>query len=210
MGILGGFSGTVGTVIGSSNKKGDDLIRVKTKKKRTSNTEGQVNQRTKFSLVSKFLMTMNILLKIGFKWIAGVEMSAYNYAFKLALDTAITGTSPDFEIDYSKVQLSFGMLAQVKSATAVLAGDDVNFQWVNNDKSTCDAGDLAVLVVCNASNYELSYSIGDFTRGDLAATLPIPNGEVGDKLLLYLFFQSATDAMIVSSSQYLGTVIATE
>ena len=34
MGILGGFSGTVGTVIGSSNRKGEDIIRVKSKKPR--------------------------------------------------------------------------------------------------------------------------------------------------------------------------------
>ena len=58
MGILGGFSGTVGTVVGSTNKKGDDIIRVKTKRTRTSNTEGQVNQRTKFRLVTGFMQEL--------------------------------------------------------------------------------------------------------------------------------------------------------
>jgi len=40
MGILGGFSGTVGTVVGMTNKNGDDIIRAKSKKPRTSTTEG--------------------------------------------------------------------------------------------------------------------------------------------------------------------------
>ncbi len=31
LGILGGFSGTVGTVVGSTSKKGDDIIRAKSK-----------------------------------------------------------------------------------------------------------------------------------------------------------------------------------
>ena len=48
LGILGGFSGTVGTVIGSSNRKGEDIIRAKTKKTRSVNSESQLHQQTKF------------------------------------------------------------------------------------------------------------------------------------------------------------------
>ncbi|MEI8085632.1 MAG: DUF6266 family protein [Paludibacter sp.] len=210
MGILGGFSGTVGTVIGSSNKNGDDIIRAKSKKTRTSNTEAQVNQRTKFALVTQFLQMLNFLLRIGFKSVADLAgMSAYNYASKMALNDAIVGTAPDFELDYSKVFISKGGLAQVKSATAELAGDDVNFQWIDNEKGVREAADKAVLIVYNVVNFELSYSIGEVTRGDLSGTLAIPNGEVGDKLLMFLFFQSATNALMVSSSQFLGSVTTT-
>lgn len=210
IGILGGFSGSVGTVVGFTNKKGDDIIRAKSKRARTSNTEAQVNHRTKFALVTQFLQTLNFLLKIGFKSIAEpAGMSAYNYAAKMALKDAIVGTAPDFELDYSKVVISKGGLGHVKNTTAVSVGDDVNIQWVMNDDGIGDATDKAVLLVYNVSNFELSYSIGTVTRADLAGKLPIPNGEVGDQLAVYLFFQSATDPTLVSSSQYLGTVITT-
>ena len=78
IGILGGFSGTVGTVIGSSNRKGEDIIRVKSKKPRTSSTEGQINQRTKFRLVTVFLQALNFLLKVGFKKVALLKNIFYH------------------------------------------------------------------------------------------------------------------------------------
>jgi hypothetical protein len=210
MGILGGFSGTVGTVIGSSNKNGDDIIRAKSKRTRTSNTEAQVNQRTKFALVTQFLQMLNFLLRIGLKSVADFAgISPYNYACSATLKNAVIGTAPDFELNYNMVQISEGNLAQVKSATAVLVGDDVNFQWIDNEKGVREAADKAVLIVYNVANFELSYSIGEVTRGDLSGTLPIPNGEVGDKLLMFLFFQSATNPALVSSNQFLGSVTAT-
>ena len=106
-------------------KKGEDIIRVKSKKPCTSNTEAQINQRAKFRLVTGFLQAINFLLKIGFKKVAGDLMSPYNYACQFALKNAISGEAPNFEIDYSKVLISDGGLSQVKGAGAVLAdGDD--------------------------------------------------------------------------------------
>jgi len=211
LGILGGFSGSVGTVVGSTNKKGDDIIRAKSKKTRTSNSEAQVNQRTKFALVTQFLQMLNFLLRIGFKSVADIAgMSAYNYASKMALNDAIVGTAPDFELDYSKVLISKGGLGRMKTGTAAIVAGDVSIQWVNNEKGIGDLTDNAVLLVYNANNFELSYSIGDQTRGSLGGTLPIPNAEIGDKLLVYLFFQSASEQALVSTSQFLGALIVAE
>ena len=78
----------------------------------------------------------------------------------------------------------------------------MNFQWIDNEKGVREAADKAVLMVYNVDNFELSYSIGEVTRGDLSGTLAIPNGEVGDKLSMFLFFQSATNSSLVSSSQF--------
>lgn len=209
-GILGGFSGTVGTVIGSSNRKGDDIIRAKSKNRRISNTEGQVNQRTKFGLVTGFMQPLNPLLKYGCKMVAGNTMTPYNYACKNALDKALTGVAPDVGLDYSKVLISDGQLSQPTGTTAELVEDVVNFKWNDNSSSSTGIGtDKAVMVVYNVENYELSYSIGQVTRASGSGTLPIPNSAVGDKLLFYIFFQSAIDPFDVSSSQYLGTATVT-
>jgi hypothetical protein len=207
IGILGGFTGTVGTVIGSGNRKGDDLIRVKTKKPRTSSTDGQINQRTKFNLVNQFLKALNFLLKIGFKKVAGDLMSPYNYALQFILKNAITGEAPDFEIDYSKVLISDGDLSQVKAASAELTEGNVNFRWEgNSENSLGDSTDKAMMLVYNTNNHELSYSTEQATRQAASGIVPLPNGIAGDKLAVYLFFQSAIDPTSVSTSQYLGSV----
>ena len=207
-GILGGFTGTVGTVIGSGNRKGDDLIRVKSKRPRTSNTEGQANQRTKFGLVTAFMQVINFILKFSFKVVAGDTMSSYNYAVQYALKNAITGEAPDFELDYSKVLISEGQLSRETTAGAELVDGKVNFHWEDNSGSgKCTATDKAVLLVYNIDQSEVSYSIGAVTRGMKAGSLSLPYNQTGDTLLFYLFFQSATDEILVSSSHFLGKVV---
>ena len=208
IGILGGFSGTVGTVVGSTNKKGDDIIRAKTKRPRTSNTEGQANQRTKFGLVTAFMQAINFILKFSFKQVAGDTMSSYNYACQYALKNAITGQTPDFELDYSKVLISEGQLSRETTAGAELVDGKVNFHWEDNSSSgNCASTDKAVLLVYNVDQSELSYSMGAITRGMKAGSLPLPYNETGDSLLFYLFFQSASDETLVSSSHFLGNMV---
>ncbi|MDP4270367.1 MAG: DUF6266 family protein [Bacteroidota bacterium] len=210
MGILGGFSGTVGTVIGSVNKNGDDIIRVKSKKPRTSQTEAQINQRTKFGLVTQFMKPLNPILKVGFAGVTPVSMSPYNYACMLALNKAITGTAPDIELDYSMIRISEGSLAQVVKPTAQLVNGEVKFVWSNNSESSSgDITDQAILVVYNANNSQYSYSIGKTTREALGGTLALPNHEAGDQLQVFLFFKSASGTE-VSTSQYLGTITISE
>ena len=205
LGILGGFTGTVGTVIGSSNRKGEDIIRAKTKKTRTSNSVAQVNQRTKFGLVTAFMQAINFILKFSFKQAAGDAMTPYNYACQYALKNAIAGEAPDFELDYSKVLISEGPLAREAVANAQAVDDKITFSWDDiSENGLCDPKDKAVMVVYNVDKAEISYSDSAVTRGSKTGTLALPYAETGDNLLFYLFFRSETDPTIVSTSQYLG------
>lgn len=208
MGILGGFSGTVGTVVGSTNKKGEDLIRAKSKKSRSVNSPGQVAQQSKFGLVTGFMQGVNPIVKIGMKQIASLEsISPYNYACRYALKNAVMGTDAQPELDYSKIIISDGKLSRIGNATATKEGETIKFSWSENvGTSTGKPSDNVTLVVYNVSNGELSYSIGEVIRSEKTATLAIPYSETDDQLLCYLFFQSATDPNLVSTSQYLGNV----
>lgn len=212
LGILGGFSGTVGTVVGSTNKKGDDIIRARSKKRRSANTEGQVSQQTKFGATTGFMQPLNALLKTGLKQKASAEnMSAYNYACRHALKNAVVGTDAQPELDYSKVIISDGNLSRISGATAIKEGDNIKFSWSDSVESAVGkATDKVNLLVYNVTNGEISYSMGEVLRSAKTANLPIPYSETGDQLLFYLFFQSASDPTLVSTSQYLGTVTVTE
>ncbi len=210
IGILGGFSGSVGTVVGVIKQNGDDMIRAKTKIRRASNTEAQVNQRLKFGLVTQFIKPLNSIISIGFRGVAGNQMSPYNYACKVALTKAITGTTAsDFALDYSKVLMSDGGLNRPSVASAELASGVVNFHWGDNSQtSTGDSTDKVVLLVYNVDKKEISYSVGATTRAGGEGSLPLPYSEVGDQLLTFLFFQSVSDPSQVSQSQFLGSVTA--
>jgi len=65
-GILGGFSGKVGNVVGAS-WKGIDYIRSLPSSVSNPRTPGQVTQRTKFSMVQSFLTSMIPVIRVGFK-----------------------------------------------------------------------------------------------------------------------------------------------
>ncbi len=209
MGILGGFSGTVGTVVGSTNKKGEDIIRAKSKKSRPASSKEQVSQQAKFGAVTRVMRGVNPVLKTGLKNTAAAEnISPYNYACRHALKNAITGTDENPEIDYSKLLLSDGILSRIPDATAVMSNGLANFSWSDAvDNCRGELSDYVCLVVYNVSNGELSFSDGENTRAAKTASVTLPYNSVGDTLLFYLFFRSATNALLVSGSQYLGSGI---
>ena len=154
------------------------------------------------------MQAINFILKFSFKVVAGDAMTAYNYAVQYALKNAMTGEAPDFELDYSKVLISDGQLSRETTAGAELVDGKVNFHWADNSGSgKCTSTDNAVLLVYNVDQSELSYSIGAVTRGMKAGSLPLPYNQTGDTLLFYLFFQSASDETLVSSSHFLGSVV---
>ena len=84
----------------------------------------------------------------------------------------------------------------------------VNFHWEDNSVTGIgEPTDKSVLLIYNENNHQLSYSVGVSTRVSKGGLLPIPNSEIGDKVLLFLFFQSAEDLNIVSRSQFVGSAI---
>src|SRR6476661_1799421 len=64
-GILGGFSGKVGTVVGV--QKGDTYYMRSLPKKRTKFTEAEKINQAKFKLVQDYLQPIKTLLSVGFK-----------------------------------------------------------------------------------------------------------------------------------------------
>ena len=91
-GILGGFSGKTGTVVGSS-RKGISVIRGIAPSIAQPNTEAQLAQRLRFSVVGKFLHPLVPFLRIGFKK-GAVKMSGVNAAMSYNLQNALTGAYP--------------------------------------------------------------------------------------------------------------------
>ena len=153
-------------MVGSTNRKGEDIIRAKSKKARPASTAGQVKQQTKFALVTGFMQGVNPVLNAGLKNAARAEnISPYNYACRHALNNALTGTDQDPELDYANVLLSEGALSRIAGATAVLTDNEVVFGWSDVPAgSKGEAADTVCLVVYNVTIQGEAYNYLNFNK----------------------------------------------
>ena len=200
-GILGGFSGTVGTVIGGS-WKGIEYMRSKPARRTATSSQKQKEQQEKFSVMIKFLSTLNSLLMFSFKSYA-VRMTGANSALSYNLRNAITGTYPAYDVNYSLALVSRGDLPNAQSPAAVAAaGGVINYTWVNNAGTGKAADDdKAILVVyCKAKQASNYVTSGD--RVDEAGTLDV-SAFTGEVVETWIGFFSA-DGRETATSIYTG------
>jgi len=203
-GILGGLSGKVGNIVGGS-WKGIDYIRIKPSSVANPRTEGQVNQRNKFTITLEYLQATKDFIKIGYKSFA-TKKTEFNAAMSYVLNNAVGGIAPNFTIDYSLALLSRGPLSGVLNPTTDLTtAGQVSFDWDDNSaEGNANVTDKAMVLVYNPSKKE-SISIldgSDRTVGSQVVT--IPNTYAGDTVELFMAFVSA-DGTQVSNSVYLGS-----
>ena len=170
-GLLGGFSGTVGTVIGG-NWNGIDYMRSLPviRKKQSS---AQEVQRLKFSLAAKFLRSMKPLLMLSFKNTNG-KMTGQNNALSYTLKNAVTGVYPDFEIDYKMALVARGTLPNAYTPVAAAEASAVRFTWESNEGLGSATGtDKAILVAYHPPTGSSYYTIGDANRNSGTALLKL-------------------------------------
>jgi hypothetical protein len=203
-GILGGFSGKVGQVVGG-NWKGISYMRVHAIPSNPK-TEKQVSQRSKFTTALHFLQPITPFLRTGYKLFT-TKQTAFNAAMSQVLLNAVTGTSPDFQIDYSKVLVSRGSLTSVIQATAEkTVGTTVKIDWIDNSGSGTALGtDKAMILAYNGTKYSAVYEMDTTTRILGTVDFELPSIWVNDTVEVYLGFISE-DGKNVSDSIHLSSV----
>jgi len=127
-GLLGGFTGRLGNVVGYYYR-GVNVIRTIPRKRKGPGKPAQIEQRVKFGMAVKFLKPlapfMNRIHGKCFK-----NMSGYNKLCSLNMKQIITGAWPDFRIDYRQVKLTVGHLPRAVNATIALEKKSrIAVQW---------------------------------------------------------------------------------
>ncbi|MDC8001519.1 DUF6266 family protein [Aequorivita todarodis] len=203
-GILGSLSGKVGSIIGGS-WKGIDYIRIKPASVANPRTEGQVNQRNKFTITLEYLQATSDFIKVGYKAFA-VKKTEFNAAMSYVLNNAVGGIAPNFTIDYSLALLSRGSLSSVLNGSTDLATPgQVTFDWDDNSaEGNANATDKAMVLVYNPSKKESVSILDGADRTVGSQVINIPNTYAGDTVELFMAFVSA-DGTQVSNSVYLGS-----
>nr|WP_294899563.1 DUF6266 family protein [uncultured Pedobacter sp.] len=206
-GILGAFSGKVGTVIGSS-WRGINYMRSLAPKRGNANASNkQLEQQARFAMITAFLNPVKPLLEIGFKNYANGK-TGYNSAHSYNLKNALTGLTPNLAIDYSMVLLSRGDLPGVTTLSAVSSAvATLNLAWTNNagKGKAKDTDQLMVVVFCPTSG-EAIYDLAVATRLDQVLAFDLPAEFSGETVETYIFWLSA-DGKDVSSSKYAGSIV---
>jgi hypothetical protein len=203
-GPLGTFSGRIGNIVGST-WKGKQVIRQIQTTRRTNFSELQIQQQIRFSLIMKLLQPLAALLKQSFSQ-DPARMTRNNKAFSINYRRAITGTWPDFKIDYSLVVLGRGKLsrAAMSSCSSPSAGL-IECKWTNfSHQGNFSMNDKAWFVsYCERLNHwNVQLAIADRGAGFCVSQDPELSGE---SLHVYLGFISA-DGRQSSDSMYAGLV----
>ena len=204
-GILGGFSGKVGTVIGSS-WKGISYMRGRAQNVKNPRTEGQMEQRSKFSLTLEFLKPITAYIRTGYKMYAN-KQTAFNAAMSYIVKNAVSGIYPNYMLDFSQVLVSRGTLTQPLNANAAMSAGKVSVSWTDNSgQGDAQPIDVAMPLAFNTNNGEAVFSTNSATRADQLAELTFPADWAGDTVEIYIGFISA-DGINVANSLYLGSDI---
>ncbi|MCB0674236.1 MAG: hypothetical protein KDC59_19990 [Saprospiraceae bacterium] len=204
-GVLGGFSGKVGNVVGGT-WKGIDYMRIKPANVTNPRTEGQVDQRSKFSTVLRFLQPMTDFLRVGFKLYAN-KMTQFNAAMSYNLNNAITGAYPNFMVDYANALVTRGNLSgAANGAASSPSAGDVQITWDDNSGSgSAQATDKALIVLLNTTRQEAVFTTAGPARSAGTETISVPSEYTGEDVEVFLGFISE-DGSKVANSSYLGSV----
>jgi hypothetical protein len=201
-GILGGFSGKVGTVVGGS-WKGISYMRSLAQNVKNPRTDAQMTQRSKFALTLAFLKPITNYVRVGFKPYA-TKQTAFNAAMSYIVANAISGEYPNHTLDFAKVLVSRGSLFPVENASAEADAGKITISWTDNSGiSDALPTDVAMPLVFNPLKVEAVFSTSAAARADGMAEINLPADWVGDNVEVYLGFVSA-DGKAIANSIYLG------
>lgn len=206
-GILGGFQGTTGTVYGCFWRM-VDVIRAKPRHVKRPPTEEQAKVQMRLSIITNLLAKLANAIKVGYKD-TPKPTSPMNAAVKYNLEKIITGTYPNYLVDYSKLKYSNGERLNIPRSFGVTVEDpaEIIFTWTAEHIN--DAGhkpsDMATFVVINPIKNRSIVLQNVVPRSALTYTLSVPAEYVDDAVHCYMSFVSA-DKKLVSDSVYQGPI----
>ncbi|MEJ0082704.1 MAG: DUF6266 family protein [Puia sp.] len=203
-GILGGFTGTIGPVVGT-RWKGKQVIRSRPPRKRPKSSEDQLKQQAKVRLITTFISPLTRFLNSTYQCVTK-ETSCFNKAMSYNLRNAVGGEFPAFKINYALVALGVGDLLNVeKPMNSSESTGRLTFSWIDNsNEGSARATDqcFAALFCEELKRWETREKGPQRNAGSYTLDVPAFSGKA---VHAYIGFLSA-DAKFVTTSLYAGSV----
>lgn len=204
-GILGDFSGKVGTVVGG-NWNGVSYMRsLPVRKKNRTITEAQQNQQVKFAMGIRFIKSLSPLLAISYQATSGKTNK--NVALSQLMAQAVGGVYPNVFIDYSKVVVAKGSLKKADNpSVAAPAAGTLRFNWADNTAlGNATATDKAILVAYCPEKEDCLFTVDGGNRSQGIGMLDVSFFS-GKEVHTWISFRSA-DGKLAADSIYIGSVL---
>lgn len=204
-GILGGFSGTVGTVVGA-NWRGMDVIRSRPKSSGTNPTPAQLMQREKFALAIRFQNSLRTMQTRLYGNNSGVR-SRVNLAAKHLLTKVVGEQNGKAVLMMDKVLITKGdLLGFERLEVHPQAGGLLEFSWTDNSNGLLGLPtDIFSTAVYEEESGEFHVKEGPEIRADGMASLQLQPASTGKKVHVYVFFQTQEQTS-ACTSVYAGSV----
>ena len=203
-GILGGFQGKVGTVIGST-WRGESIMRALPKTAAKAPTESQRIQRLKFKAVSEFLNPLRSTLSTYFGNDTGVK-SKYNMATSYHITNAVEITEQGTQILYPRVLVAKGTLFGFQNLTTTPSETVITLNWEDNTVFGNAKAEDTVNVVCYIEEVNTFYVFeGIANRDGLNASVTLPQNFLWSNVEVYAFLYDKV-SKTSSNSVYLGSI----
>lgn len=204
-GILGGFSGKVGNVVGS-RWRGKNIMRSLPQRGSYAPTARQEEQREKFKTVIGFLSPIVEILSLYFGSPQG-DKSRSNLATSYHLKNAVVSTPLGMVMDYPKVLISKGELRGLDGGTLAEAANRVlNFTWQDNSGQGKATATDSFMVVVYAPELNLFYTnVAVATRDATTATVTLPDFMTGFEVEVWASFHKP-GTNFAAMSTYMGAI----
>jgi hypothetical protein len=199
-GILGGFRGKAGAVVGY-RLMDQDIMRGVAELRSSKATEKEIANRLKFKISQSWLQPITEVLRIGF---AGFKLNChgFNGAKSFINKNAVYGVYPFYYVDPAKACISHGKLFAGTGLKAELTDDrTIFFTW--DTEGNFAYNDRAMVVVYDINGQLASCDVGIALRPTGKATVQLGIDFTGAEVHAYLGFVSE-DRKERSISQYLG------
>lgn len=204
-GILGGFSGTVGTVVGAS-WRGMDVMRSRPKSSGSNPTPLQILQRQKFALAIKFQNSLRAMQNRLYGENSGVK-SRVNLAAAYLLKEVVAEENGNVFLQMEKVLITKGDLTGFQNVTAAAtSGEKISFTWEDNSSQMrANADDLFCTAVYEAESGKFRVQEGPELRSEGSASVTLPAEWNGKTVYVFAFFQNSAQDK-ACNSVYLNTL----
>lgn len=203
-GILGGFSGKAGSVVGYQYR-GKSYIRGLVNHPSTKKPSlAQLASRERFKIVQNWRANFTMLFATTFNNHKN-DRSAQNAAH--AFNTGIiSGEYPNYTIDYTKIVISSGNLPGLINPTLTVDMEHkLHFKWTSEYKNGALHNDVITVLVCyeHATHYEASTTVA--ARSAKECTFELKEAKGFSFAHVYLTVLS-DDRERASNSVYMGSV----
>lgn len=204
-GVLGGFSGRLGPVVGRIRGK-QPYMALYQRNVAQPNTEAQQAWKWRFKQIVGLSTSCLASIQRGFKSLEIQNRTAPNVFMMKNITDVFTGTWPTLTIAYSKLVFSAGKLDLPFNPAATASETAITFTWTDNSGvGNANATDKACVLIYNKSQHTAMALNDVATRTAATYSYTFPTAWAGDEVELY-FFMSNAAGDTNSPSVYLGNI----